>query len=113
MLKIGFKFNHVKPGNYKLYLNQCFENKDIKGVISFKVFFGKKQIFEDKNFPTDDMVNYDKLSEYYIRDIRKEDFDMRKLDKNGDAIIRLEFHGNNQIYMKKGWTFDGARLLEI
>ena len=107
-LSINYKFNHVKPGNYKLYLNQCFENKDIKGKITFKIFVCDKQILEDKEFPNDDMVKIDKLSEYYIRDIKKEDFDMNKLDQNGDAIIRIEFVGN----IKKHGKEDGQWMVQ-
>ena len=59
------------------------------------------------------MVKVDKLSEYYIRDIKKEDFDMNKLVQNGDAIIRIEFVGNNEKAWKRGWTMDGERLLDL
>ena len=110
-LDIKLRFNHVKPGNYKLFLNQCFENKEIKGQMTFRVFVGENKILEDTQFPNEDMIKVVKLSEYYIRDIRQEDFDMSKLDPNGDAVIRIEFSGNNQGW-KKGWMLDGARLLE-
>ena len=53
---IQLNFNHVKPGNYKLYLNQCFQNKDLKGGIIFKIFVSYKQIYEDNNFPNDEML---------------------------------------------------------
>ena len=42
--------------------------------------------------------------------IRREDFDMSKLDQNGDAVIRVEFSGNNNGW-KKDWVIDGAKLL--
>ena len=57
------------------------------------------------------MVKSKTLSEVFIKDIKYEDFDMSKLDKNGDAVIRLEFGGNDGKTWKKGWTIDGARLL--
>ena len=110
-LDIKLKFNHVKPGNYKLFLNQCFEGQSIRGQMTFRVFVCDRLIFEDKNFPNDQMVKVDRLSECYIRDIRREDFDMSKLDQNGDAVVRVEFGGNNNGW-KRGWTFDGAKLLE-
>jgi len=110
-LDIKLKFNHVKPGNYKLFLNQCFEGNSIKGQMTFRVFVCDRMILEDKNFPNDEMVKVDRLSECYIRDIRREDFDMSRLDQNGDAVIRVEFSGNNNGW-KKGWTIDGAKLLE-
>ena len=53
---IQLNFNHVKPGNYKLYLNQCFQNKDLKGGFIFKIFVSYKQIYEDNNFPNDEML---------------------------------------------------------
>ena len=111
-LDIKLRFNHVKPGNYKLFLNQCFEGNSIKGKMTFRVFVCDKLILEDKQFPNDEMVKVNKLSEYYIRDIRREDFDMSKLDQNGDAVVRIEFAGNDNGW-KKGWTMDGAKLLEI
>ena len=79
--------------------------------MTFRVFVGENKILEDTQFPNEDMIKVVKLSEYYIRDIRREDFDMSKLDPNGDAVIRIEFSGNNQGW-KKGWMLDGARLLE-
>ena len=80
--------------------------------MTFRVFVCDRMILEDKNFPNDEMVKVDRLSECYIRDIRREDFDMSRLDQNGDAVIRVEFSGNNNGW-KKGWTIDGAKLLEV
>ena len=112
-LHLKFKFNHVKPGNYKLFLNQCFENnhRNLKGKVTFKIFVCDKIIFEDKQFPNDIMIKVNNLSEIFIRDIKVEDFDMNKLDKNGDGVVRLEFLGNDQNVWKNGWIMDGARLL--
>ena len=111
-LSLRFQFKHVKPGNYKLFLNQCFENDKIKGTMNFKVFVGEKLVHEDGAFPNDEMVKARNLAEVYIKDIRREDFDMNKLDKNGDQEVRLEFNGNNQNAWKNGWLIDGGRLLE-
>ena len=57
------------------------------------------------------MVQSKQLSEIYIRDIKTEDFDISKLDKNGDGVIRIEFNGIDGTTWKYGWTIDGARLL--
>ena len=109
-LNVKFKFNHVKPGNYKLFLNQSFENDKLKGQMKFKVFVTDREIFVDNQFPNDTMVKVNQLSEIYIRDIRREDFDMTKLDKNGDGVIRIEFEGNDGTSWKRGWLIDGGRL---
>ena len=37
---------------------------------------------------------------------------MSKLDQNGDAVIRLEFAGNDNGW-KKDWIIDGAKLLDM
>ena len=114
-LNLRFKFNHVKPGNYKLFLNQCFENNhnNLQGQITFKLSVCDKNIYEDGLFPNDIMIKENKLSEIFIRDIKIEDFDKNKLDRNGDGIIRLEFTGNDQNALKNGWIIDGARLLFV
>ena len=112
-LDIKIKFNHVTPGNYKLFLNQCFENDQLKGKVHFKVFVCDKEVFAENAFPTDEMVKSKTLSEVFIKDIKYEDFDTSKLDQNGDGVIRLEFGGNDGKTWKKGWTIDGARLLDL
>ena len=109
-LSVHFQFNHIKPGNYKLFLNQCFEDDKLKGAMTFRVFVTDKEIFVDNQFPNDQMIGVKQLSEFYIRDIKPEDFDMSKLDQNGDGVIKIVFNGNDNSW-KKGWTIDGARLL--
>ena len=59
------------------------------------VNFLLNNIFTDNQFPNDQMLQSKQLSEIYIRDIKTEDFDMSKLDQNGDGIIRIEFNGND------------------
>ena len=78
--------------------------------MKFRIFVTDKEIFTDNQFPNDQMLQSKQLSEFYIRDIRFEDFDMSKLDQNGDGVIRIEFNGNDNSW-KKGWVIDGARLL--
>ena len=110
-LEMKCKLLHVKPGNYKLYINQSFENPAIKEQMTIRVFVGTRQVFEDKKYPNDNMVQNKELTESYVCSIKKTDFEMDKLDANGDAVVRVEFNGNNNSW-KKGWTLDGARLEE-
>ena len=105
-------FKHVKPGNYKLFLNQSFENDNIRGSMNLKIFVGDKLIYEDDLFPNDELVRARYLTEVYIKDIKDYNFDMNKLDKNGEQEVRLEFKGNNQNSWRNGWLIDGARLIE-
>ena len=105
------KLNHVKPGNYKLFINQMFDNAQIKDQMTMRVFVGTRQIFEDKHFPNAQMAENKNMTESYICSIKKTDFEMDKLDVNGDAVVRVEFSGNNNSW-KKGWTLDGVRIEE-
>ena len=112
LLRVRFKFFHVKPGNYKLFINQCFEDPNLKGKMKFKIYVTDREIFSDNQFPNDQMVNIKQLTEFYIRDIRYEDFDMNKLDKNGDGLIIVHFEGHEDKNWKMGWVIDGGRLQE-
>jgi hypothetical protein len=105
------KLNHVKPGNYKLFVNQMFDNAQIKDQMTIRVFVGARQVFEDKHFPNAQMAQNKNMTESYICSIKKTDFEMDKLDVNGDAVVRVEFSGNNNSW-KKGWTLDGVRIEE-
>ena len=58
------------------------------------------------------MVKSKTLTEHFICNIKREDFDYNKLDNNGDMSIRVEVEGNNNSW-KKGWIFDGVRVLEV
>jgi hypothetical protein len=111
-VSVKLDLKHVKPGNYQLFIHQGFDNAQIKGQMNIKVLIGEKEVFNEKSFPNDEMVKNKKLTETYICNIRREDFDMNKLDNHGDAIVRVEIGGNNNSW-KKGWTFDGFRLLEV
>ena len=57
------------------------------------------------------MIKDKNLTEHFICDIKRQDFDMNKLDQNGDAIVKVVIVGKDNSW-KKGWTFDGLRLLE-
>ena len=110
-LNLSYCFYHVTPGNYKLFINQAFDNKNMMlGTISLRVSISGKVIFTINNFPNNNMVKVRGLSEFYIRDIKKEDFYMTQLDQNGDGVVKIEFIGNNDKSLKKGWLIDGARL---
>lgn len=112
-LSVKLQFHHVKPDNYDLFLNHYFEEgTNLKGKINIKVFIGEKKIFADNQFPNDELLKINNLSESLICKLKKEDFDLNKLDKNGDAVVRFEIQGNDEIDVKKGWFLDGVRLVE-
>ena len=105
-----FQFHHVKPGNYKLFLNQGFENDNLLGKLDLKVFVGEKEVYHLTDYPTKNMTESKNLSEVYICDIRSDQFDTSKLDKNGDSVVKIAFASKEGSW-KKGWLIDGARLL--
>lgn len=110
-LNLSYCFSHVTPGNYKLFINQAFDNKNMMlGTMSLRVSISGKVIFTINNFPNNNMIKVRGLSEFYIRDIKKEDFYMTQLDQNGDGAVKIEFIGNNDKNLKRGWLIDGARL---
>ena len=80
--------------------------------MKINVLVGDKQVFNDEAFPNAEMVKNNKLTETYIFIIKREDFDMNKLDQNGDAVVKVEIEGKVNSW-KKGWLFDGIRLLEV
>ena len=110
-LNLSYCFYHVTPGNYKVFINQAFDNKNMMlGTMSLRVSISGKVIFTINNFPNNNMIKVRGLSEFYIRDIKKEDFYMTQLDQNGDGAVKIEFIGNNDKNLKRGWLIDGARL---
>jgi hypothetical protein len=111
-LDMKLPLKHVKPGNYQLFLNQAFENAQIRGTMKIKVLVGDRQVFNDEAFPNAEMIKNKNLTESYICNIKREDFDMNKLDQNGDAVVKVEIGGKDNSW-KKGWLFDGIRLLEV
>ena len=64
-------------------------------------------------FPPDQISNVRQLSEVFVRDIRREDFDKNKLYKNRDGMIDIQVEGNEGASRKKVWLIDGGRLQEI
>ena len=110
-LNMKLPLKHVKPGNYQLFFNQAFENAQIRGEMKVKVYVTGREVFNSASFPNEEMIKSRKLTEHYICNIKREDFDYNKLDNNGDGVVNVEIEGNSQSW-KKGWTFDGFRLLE-
>jgi hypothetical protein len=112
-LNINLDFKHVKPGNYQLFINTGFENAQIRGQLKMRVLVGDREVCNIPNFPNENDAKNRTLTEVYICDIKREAFDTNRLDPNGDAVVRVEINGVNQGAWKKGWLFDGGRLLEI
>ena len=105
-----FQFHHVKPGNYKLFINHGFENQALLNKLTLKVFVGDKEVYNLNDYPNQAMIGLKQLTETYICDIRSDQFDTSKLDQNGDAVVKVCFAGKEGSW-KKGWLIDGARLL--
>lgn len=107
-----FSFNHVRPGNYQLFVNTGFDNPQMRDQLKMKVCVGDRQVFSADRFPNAETVKNRGLTEIYICDIKSTDFDMFKLDNNGDAVVKVEFNSVNNSW-KKGWIIDGGRLLSL
>lgn len=117
----NFSFFHVKPNNYKLYLNENFISKynQFKEKVMLKVIIDENIIIYEKRFPDKDTFNKNSnnkenamLNEDFICHIKKEDFDKAKKDDNGDCKIKIQFnHLDN--FWKGGWFIDGGNLKEI
>ena len=105
-----FQFHHVKPGNYKLYINHGFEGQGLLNKLNLKVFVGDKEVYVLNDYPNQEMIGLKPLTETYICDILSNQFDTSKLDQNGDAVVKVCFAGKEGSW-KKGWLIDGARLL--
>ena len=111
-IEMHLDFRHVKPGNYKLYINEGFTNNSyiIEQTI-IKVYIGEKVVYSNDYFPNSGENQI--LAEHFICDIILEDFDLDKLDDNGDAVINVEVRDKSTSNRKYGWIFDGYRLLEV
>ena len=117
-----FTFFHVKPNNYKLFINEHFsKKKNFKKRVSLKVYIEDKIIYEEKKFPSKELFNNNsgvkenlRLNEDFICFIKKEDFESiineKKLDINGKVKVEF-FHADD--YWKDGWYIDGGCLKEI
>lgn len=117
----NFSFFHVKPNNYKLYLNENFISNynQFKEKVMLKVIIDENIIIYEKRFPDKDTFNKNSnkkenaiLNEDFICHIKKEDFDKAKKDDNGDCKIKIQFnHLDN--FWKGGWFIDWGNLKEI
>ncbi len=110
-IDVKLEFKHVKPGNYQVFINQSFDNAQIKGQMKIKVFVQDHEVYSNEKFPDEQMAKNRNLTECYICNIRGNNFDQNRLDQYGDGTVRIEISGNNSSW-KKGWTIDGVRLLE-
>ena len=110
-IDVKLEFKHVKPGNYQVFINQSFDNAQIKGKMKIKVLVQDHEVFGSDSFPNEEMVKNRNLTEVYICKIRVNDFDNNRLDQFGDGKVRVEISGTDSSW-KKGWTIDGVRLLE-
>ena len=116
-----FSFFHVKPNNYKLYINEHFKkNKRFIEKVNLKVTINENIIIYDTKFPSNAIFDNNSsgerdnasLNEDYICLIKKEDFNEAKKDINGDCVVNIEFrHLDN--FWKGGWFIDGGSLREI
>ena len=116
----NFSFFHVKPNNYKLYINETFiRNKRFIEKIFLKVIIDENIIIYNQKFPNQSIFgnnnndrNNARLNEDFICYIKKEDFKNAKKDENGDCKIRIQFNQVNDFW-KGGWFIDGGSLKEI
>ena len=120
-LDTKFTFFHVKPNNYKLYLNEHFiKNRNFKNRVVLRVIIDENLVIYQNKFP--DQLIFDnncgeekqsKLKEDFICYIKKEDFNKGKKDENEEYIIKIEFNHENDSFWKGGWFIDGGCLREI
>jgi hypothetical protein len=116
----NFSFLHVKPNNYKLYINENFvTGKRFKEQVTLKVIIDDNIIIYEIAFPDNAIFssnnnekNNSKLKEDFICLIKKEDFDNAKKDENEECKIKIQFNQINN-YWKGGWFIDGGSLIEI
>ena len=115
-----FSFFHVKPNNYKLYINENFiKSKRFREKMKLNVIIDENIIIYDKIFPNDTIFDnnssereHARLNEDYICLIKKEDFNGAKKDINGDCVVNIAFTHTN-MFWKGGWFIDGGSLREI
>ena len=112
---------HLKPNNYKLYINEHFiSNKIFIEKLYLKVIIDENIVIYDKTFPSkkifDNNKSYNndnpKLKEDFICYIKKEDFNEAKRDENGDCMVKIQFNHKNNNW-KGGWYIDEGCLMEI
>lgn len=120
-----FSFLHVKPGNYKLYINEHFiSQKNFIEKVKLSVIINEgreNKVLFDEKFPTREIYNKNsssrnsnnaRLNEDFVCYIKKEDFDRIEKDENGDCAIKIQFFHTDNLW-KGGWYIDGGILKEI
>ena len=116
----NFSFLHVKPGNYKLYVNETFNiDKNFEEKVKLKVTIGGNKVIYEVIFPSQQIFDNNSntrqnccLNEDFICYIKKEDFDDVQKDENGDCKVRVDFNHTDDFW-KGGWFIDGGCLKEI
>ena len=120
-LDTKFYFFHVKPNNYKLYINEHFiKSRNFKNrvvlrviidenIVIYKNKFPNQKIFDNNCSEKDNSI----LKEDFICFIKKEDFNKGKKDENDEYIIKIEFNHEDDSFWKNGWYIDGGCLMEI
>lgn len=117
---VNFSFFHVKPNNYKLYINENFiRRNNLKERFKLKVIIDENIVLYEKNFPdqktfdnnSNEMGN-ERLKEDFICCIRKEDFHNAKKDENNEYKVKVIIDHNDDFW-KDGWFIDGGCLREI
>ena len=120
-LDTKFSFFHVKPNNYRVYINEHFKkSKRFKEKVKLKITINENTTIYETKFPNNDIFDNNssderdnaRLNEDYICLIKKEDFNEAKKDINGDCVVNIEFK-NLDDYWKGGWFIDGGSLREI
>ena len=92
-LDIKLDFKHVKPGNYKLFIDETYENAQTRGQLKVKVTVGDKEIYNNEAFPNAGMIKDKNSIEHFICDTKRQDFDKNKHDKNGNIIVKVAIVG--------------------
>ena len=120
-VKLHFSFFHIKKGNYKLFLNQDFDNikvSRIGGQLILKVFINDKEILKIINYPFDEIEKLSDIDTVFLHEdplcyIDEDQFNNIEVNKNtNDYTIKVEFI-HKDLRLKDGWFIDGGKLLEI
>ena len=106
----NFSFEFVPKGNYKLYINQGFNNCMIKQTQNDRSNEYKESFTFYLNNESEDLKFSSILKEQFICHILACNFDDVE-PKNEENLYRISikfFHNND--YWKSGWYLDGGRL---
>ena len=120
-LDTRFSFFHVRPNNYKLYINEHFiKSRNFKNRVVLRVIIDENIIIYINKFPNQETFDNNssekensRLKEDFICFIKKEDFNKGKKDENDEYTIKIEFNHEEDNFWKDGWFIDGGCLREI